>query len=160
MNYSRFFLTAGSGTSRISSLNAFDRALLEAGISQCNLVPVSSIIAPNAVEVDHVDIPPGEITHCVIASTGGRPGKQTTAGISYTLLQDESGKKRYGVVAEDAGHYNTETCEQNLREKLFELAEARGMRMLEDTVKVKTVSMDSPPEGVYSHVIAALIYVE
>ena len=39
----KFFVTSGTALSDISEMNAFDQALVEAGIAEANLVPVSSI---------------------------------------------------------------------------------------------------------------------
>ena len=50
----KFFITVGSAVSHVSPLNAFDAALVKAGIAQCNLVPVSSIIPPDAEKVKPV----------------------------------------------------------------------------------------------------------
>ncbi len=45
----RFFLTSGFGEAS-TELNAFDAALLDAGIGDCNLVKMSSILPPGAIE--------------------------------------------------------------------------------------------------------------
>jgi len=44
-----FFVTSAKATSPVSELNAFDLALKNAGIAQCNIVPVSSILPENMV---------------------------------------------------------------------------------------------------------------
>ena len=49
-----FFVTGGTALSPVSTLNAFDEALMKAGIAQCNLVPVSSILPADAVEVEYL----------------------------------------------------------------------------------------------------------
>lgn len=41
---SQFFITSSSAVSEVSGLNAFDRALANAGIGEQNLVSVSSVI--------------------------------------------------------------------------------------------------------------------
>ena len=63
----KYFVVTGAGVSRTSPLTAFDRALADAGISQCNLVQVSSILPEGAEQVEPADITPGSITFCVLA---------------------------------------------------------------------------------------------
>ena len=62
-----FFTTSGKAISGVSDLNAFDLALMHAGIEEQNLVAVSSIIPPEAVEVPRCRLPMGAVTHCVLA---------------------------------------------------------------------------------------------
>ena len=66
-----FFVTSGRATSPVSGLNAFDLALKNAGIAQCNLVPVSSILPPECKERKWRKLPAGAITHAVVARMGG-----------------------------------------------------------------------------------------
>jgi arginine decarboxylase len=58
----RFFITSGRALSAVSKLNAFDQALMNAGIAHCNLVPVSSIIPKGSVKIDYYNIEAGAIT--------------------------------------------------------------------------------------------------
>jgi len=71
----KFFITTGVATSSVSPLNAFDAALVKAGIAQCNLVNVSSILPPDAELVESVPITPGTITFTVMARMDGAPGE-------------------------------------------------------------------------------------
>jgi len=66
-----FFITSGKAVSPVSELNAFDQALKKAGIDQCNLVPVSSILPPGCKERKWKKIPAGTITFGVIARKEG-----------------------------------------------------------------------------------------
>jgi len=54
-----FFVTGGKAIGTVSKLNAFDLALKNAGIANCNLVKVSSIIPPNCKETAPKKIPIG-----------------------------------------------------------------------------------------------------
>ena len=62
-----FFLTSGLGMAHDPD-NAFDLALMDAVISESNLVEVSSILHPNAVEIARKELTPGTITFCVLSS--------------------------------------------------------------------------------------------
>ncbi|MFC2162725.1 pyruvoyl-dependent arginine decarboxylase [Candidatus Altiarchaeota archaeon] len=159
MNYERFFLTKGSAVCKISQLNAFDKALLKAGVCQCNLVPVSSIIAPGSTEVSFTKIPAGSITHCVLASIEGCVGSIASAGVGLAVLT-EDGVERYGIVAEDTGYFEEDACRENLSRKLSEMADARSLTIIEDSIQTRITSVSETPEGCFSHAIAALVYVE
>ncbi len=159
MIYGKFFLTKGIGKCNISSLNALDKALLDAGIAQCNLVPVSSILSPDCEGIDPVSLPAGNITHCVIASIEGITGKPSTAGIGYAFLKDREGNKTYGIVAEDSGHYDEKFCGEKIRDKVEEMVQARDMVIIDD-ITINTITIEHSFGNEYSHALSALIYVE
>jgi len=48
----KFFITHSSAVSETSDLNAFDKALLKAGIGELNLVSVSSVIPIGAERIE------------------------------------------------------------------------------------------------------------
>ena len=52
---SKFFITHSSAVSPVSDLNAFDRALISAGIGEQNLVSVSSVIPKGAQLVERCE---------------------------------------------------------------------------------------------------------
>lgn len=150
MRYTRYFIVSGRGESDTSRLNGFDRALMDAGIAQCNLVHVSSILPENAVEIEPIDFPAGTITHCVLAREDGVKGETVSAGIGWAVLDD------YGIVAEDSGNYDEETLERKLLDKLADMADARGMEARD--MKTRVVSQTNERE--YGTVLAALIYTQ
>jgi arginine decarboxylase len=150
MAYSRFFVVAGFGESDTSGLNAFDHALVDAGIAQLNLVPVSSIIPEDASETQPIDLPAAKITHCVIARCDCRQGETISAGIAWAQLE------HYGIVAEDAGHHTQLKLQENLTHKIQEMAESRRQQPHEIKYKTKTKKVTKK----HGTTIAALIYVE
>jgi len=81
----KFFITSGVATSSVSPLNAFDGALAQAKIDQCNLVNVSSILPADAIMVDYEEIPAGTITFAVMARMDGDPGETIGAGCCLGL---------------------------------------------------------------------------
>ena len=84
----KFFITSSSAVSPISGLNAFDRALIGAGIGEQNLVSVSSVIPIGAEQISPVELPMGAITHCVLAQMRGTEGEMISAGIAYGFRKD------------------------------------------------------------------------
>ncbi len=53
-----YFLTAGRGVAS-TELNAFDAALLDAGVGDTNLIKMSSILPPGAVEIERLTLKKG-----------------------------------------------------------------------------------------------------
>lgn len=151
----KFFVTSGWGLSPVSHLNAFDAALVKAGISQCNLVYVSSILPPDAEKVEVLPITPGTITFCVMAKEEGNPGESIGAGIGWGWLEAPNGT-RYGVVAEAHGRKDEKTLKGEILEKLREMAKVRNMSLTFHETRVEHLSV---PENMYGCVLAALIYV-
>lgn len=132
----RFFVTSGKAVSSISSLNAFDTALWRAGIAQCNLVGVSSILPAEAEEVDPFPIAPGTITFAVLSRMDGVAGQTICAGIAWgwTINGEEPG---YGLVAEGHGYKSEEALRLELRLKLKEMAEVRGVELVDEKFRIE-----------------------
>ena len=141
MLHRKFFVVGGAGTSDTSKLNAFDSALVDARIDQCNLVPVSSILPADATPVEFVCIPPGAITFCVLARKDGTEGERISAGICWAACECKETKQRFGLVAEDPASKTAEEAEKELQNKIKEMADARNMKILEHKTKIVTISI-------------------
>jgi len=152
----KFFVVSGVGVSKISQLNAFDRALSDAGIDQCNLVPVSSVIPADSKEIKVQEPEPGSITFCVMAREDGRGGKSISAGVSWANLVDDGGGKSFGIVAEHTGAYSEESLKHELSRRLSEMAESRSLGIGDVRYEIALVDV---PEDLFGCVVAALIYV-
>lgn len=150
-----YFLTSGQGTSTESDLNAFDDALSEAGIDECNLIYASSIIPRDAVEIRKVRITPGTITFAVVARMDGDEGEVIGAGIGYSKCRNKKGIT-YGFVAENHGYKETRTVKAELMKRLQRMASSRGLKLVRP--KVVTRSMCVPRDR-YGCVLVALVYV-
>jgi len=145
-----FFVTGGKAIGRLSELNAFDNALKDAGIANCNLVEVSSIIPPNCREVPPRDIPIGSITYTVISKAHGRGGK-ISAGIAWGFAEREG----FGIVAEAYGSMDEFAAKKILEERIQEMANARGIKLRNIKYKIETLDV---PKGSYGCVVVALVY--
>ncbi len=156
MLFKNFFVVSGRGTSSNSSLTAFDRALFEAGIAQCNLVSVSSILPAGAKEINPLDIKPGTVTFTVMSREYGCCGDEITAGIAWAHCK-AGGKETYGLVVEDHGKKTVEECKRDLKIKLEEMAEARNMEIAKYCSEIATLK--DIPEKNFGCAVAALIYV-
>jgi len=146
-----FFITSGKAVSPVSELNAFDLALKKAGIGQCNLVCVSSILPKGCAEVEKHNIDAGAVTFAVLARMDGDEGTAVGAGIAWAWARS----KKYGLVAEAHGFMDKKALEETLEWKIKEMAKIRGIQIgpIEKRMEVQRVPMDN-----YGCVISALVY--
>lgn len=148
-----FFVTSGEAHDGASELNAFDLALKDAGITECNLVEVSSILPPGCDEVEPFPIPKGAITFCVMARMAGTLGERIGSGLAWAWGTTADGE-RYGIVAEHHGSSQAEEIERMLLVKLERMAEVRGMELKEPRTSVRSMVC----EGNYGCVVAVLVF--
>jgi len=92
-------LVAGASEGE-TELNAFDNALLEAGIGDINLIKVSSIMPPDVEVVDKLQtLPKGAFLPVVYATVASaRPGDVLVAAVGYGRATDG-----FGVIMEASG---------------------------------------------------------
>lgn len=151
----KFFVTSGKGES-VTSLNAFDVALIDAGIDQCNLVLVSSILPPDAVHISNPipAITPGAITFTVLARMDGEHGDTIGAGLGWAIgIRDN--QMKMGIVAEDYGFKNHKDVEHATKTKLDEMASVRNLKVIEQSIKVESMEVHNN----HGCVLVALIFV-
>ena len=134
-----------------SKLNAFDNALLDAGIGNVNLIKVSSIIPANSEFVKLPELTSGDMINCVLAHrTSKNKGDLITAVIAIATSED------FGCVAE---HSDVNKDPEEVKEKAVfmakEMMKIRGMEIKE--IIVKKISHTVHDEG---SVVAAVIYLE
>ncbi len=147
-----FFLTSGRGISPTSPMNAFDKALMEAGIANCNLLLVSSIIPPKCRERRWKKLDAGAITPVVMAKAIGGPGETIGAGLAWAW--EEEG--RMGLVAEVEGHYDRRALITALDARIKEMAEARNFKIKDVKRRFEVMKV---PQGVFGCVVVALVFV-
>lgn len=117
-------------------LSAFDKALLQAGIHNFNLIPLSSVIPQNSV-VEEVGVyrssnEIGKIQYVVMSSYSSKKSNITiSAGLGW--VQTEQG----GLFIESKGEFSQEECEEEITEGLREMLDARSWR---GEIKMKVIS--------------------
>ncbi len=117
-------------------LNAFDNALLAAGIGNVNLVKISSIIPPDVDIVDLPRIKPGILVPTAYACiTGQVPGEVISAAVGYALPLDRT---KAGVIMEHHDTVPKNTSERMIRQMLEEAFQVRGEKIRE----IKVVSSE------------------
>jgi len=134
-----YFMASGVGQSDTSVLNAFDRALVAAGISQCNLVPVSSVLPKSAKEVKPKRIEPGQVTFVVMGKATGKSGDLVSTGVAIGYI--EGGENDLIVELDQDG--GTAAVKRRLSTLLDEMANARGVtvrRTKEEVCELKITS--------------------
>lgn len=147
----KFFVTSGKAVSRVSDLNAFDEALLNAGIGEINLVYVSSILPVGIKQTRRQTLPMGAITHCVLAQQRGGEGETVSAGIAYGFRDDDLG----GYIAEGHIHGTGKGLREVLEWKMAEMAKLRGVKFRSIEYKIEDVSI---PMDHYGACLAALVF--
>lgn len=124
----KFFIVKGTGVSDISPVNAFDKVLIQIGLSNVNIVPVSSIISGEAVEVKPKRFDTGEIVYTVLSKNTGVKGDQISAGLIWGLAAG-SGDRIGLVVTAQQNFIDDRVLEETLKERVREMALNRGMRL-------------------------------
>lgn len=103
-------------------LNAFDGALLAAGIGNTNLIKMSSIIPPGAQLIEPVSIPYGALVPVAYASiTSSIKGQTISAAVAAAFPEDAS---MPGLIMEYSATGPSEEIEQMCRDMA-----ANGMAM-------------------------------
>jgi arginine decarboxylase len=126
-----FFLTKGVGKHK-EQLQSFELALRDAGIQQCNLVNVSSIVPPGCELVSREQglkmVQSGEITFVVQARNAtNEPHRLLASSIGVAI---PSGKNHYGYLSEHHSYGQTD-------DKAGDYAEDLAATMLATTMGIQ-----------------------
>lgn len=148
---SKFFVVSGKAVSDVSPLNAFDESLKLAGIANCNLIMVSSILPHNAIQVEPIRIPPGSLTFAVLSKMDGTRGETISAGIAWAW--EKNGE--YGIVAEAHNNLSMSGIKEELTRKIFEMAKSRDIEIGEVSYRIEVLEN---VERSYGCVVVALVY--
>lgn len=127
----KFALVSGAseGSSR---LNAFDHALLDAGVGNCNLLKVSSILPPGAKQVKELHIPPGSLVPIAYGSLSlDTPGEIISAAVGVGIAFPEN----YGVIMEYSGRTSKREAEIHIKKMVKEAFEKRGIPLSQILVR-------------------------
>jgi len=125
----KFTVVAGAAEGP-TRLNAFDNALLRAGCGNLNLLKVSSILPPGALETPRIEIAPGSLVPTAFgAIESEREGEKIAAAIGVGLGSSDE----YGVIMEFSGRCGKAEAEAEIRRRLEAAFEARG-RLLERVI--------------------------
>lgn len=119
----QYFLVSGASDG-YTPLNAFDGALLQAGIGNTNIVKMSSIVPPHCQLVAPVPLPPGALVPAAYASiTSDIPGEMISAGVAVALPEDEN---QNGLIMEYSAKGDRRKIEEIVRNMAAEGMKLRG----------------------------------
>jgi len=122
------FIMVASGAEGETELNAFDHALMRAGVGNLNLLRVSSIVPPGARRVFRLEQPRGALlptayTHVVSAL----PGERLAAAAGLGRAADG-----FGVIMEHAGKISEEEARATVENQVREAFAQRGLEPVGD----------------------------
>ena len=119
----QYFLVSGASDG-YTALNAFDGALLQAGIGNTNIVKMSSIVPPRCQLVAPVPLPPGALVPAAYAAlTSDVPGEIISAGVAVALPTDEN---QNGLIMEYSAKGEQHKIEEIVRNMAVEGMKLRG----------------------------------
>ncbi len=119
----QYFLVSGASEG-YTPLNAFDGALLQAGIGNTNIVKMSSIVPPRCRMVTPVALPPGALVPAAYAAlTSDIQGEIISAGVAIALPKDKS---HNGLIMEYSARGKRSQIEEKVRHMAIEGMKLRG----------------------------------
>jgi len=131
----KFFMVTGSSEG-YTELNAFDGALLNAGIGNTNLVKMSSIVPPNCQEIEPVKLPYGALVPVAYATiTSDLEGEVISAAVAVGIPKDSS---KPGLIMEYSSRGRKKDIEKIVRKMVEEGMKIRN----EDVAVIKSVSIE------------------
>lgn len=108
-----YFIVSGHAEG-YSSLNAFDQALLEAGVGDTNLVRMSSILPPSCQRIERVKLPYGALVPVAYADmTSSVPGEVIASAVAVGIPLDP---ELPGLIMEHHGVGTLADIEAQVRE--------------------------------------------
>jgi len=144
-------LVAGTGEAP-TILNAFDRALMAAGVSHFNLVKVSSILPPAAVASSADDQPAGGVMFAAIGSIGSElAGERIAAAVSVGIPKDP---RLNGVIMETHSIGTAKDLNEMVREMARLALEDRGFELL----RIESTAVDTVVKAHGAAMAAVLLW--
>jgi arginine decarboxylase len=118
-----YFLASGASEG-YTPLNAFDGALLQAGIGNTNIVKMSSIVPPHCTLVDPIALPAGALVPAAYAAiTSDVSGEIISAGVAIALPENED---QNGLIMEYSAKGERRQIEEIVRNMAVEGMMLRG----------------------------------
>ena len=123
-----YFLVFGASEG-FTPLNAFDGALLSAGIGDTNLVKMSSIVPPRCQQISPVPLPAGSLVPTAYASiTSDVPGELISSAVAVALPKEPHYP---GLIMEYSARGSRTEIEETVRRMALEGMKLR-MREIKD----------------------------
>ncbi|WP_212747562.1 pyruvoyl-dependent arginine decarboxylase [Fodinibius saliphilus] len=132
-----YCLVKGASEGR-TKLNAFDNALLNAGVGDTNLMRMSSILPPKAAQrpVDDIDLPAGGLIPLAYAHIdSATPGRYISSAVAVGIPEDET---QPGVIMEYEDHGRLENVEEIVKQMVIDAFDYRN-RVLKE---IKSIGIE------------------
>uniref|UniRef100_A0A7C1JEP7 Pyruvoyl-dependent arginine decarboxylase AaxB n=1 Tax=Ammonifex degensii TaxID=42838 RepID=A0A7C1JEP7_9THEO len=130
----KFKLPSGAAEGE-TRLTAFDKAILQAGVGNCNLIKVSSILPSRCRLGQDIILPPGALVPVAYGFiTSDVPGEVITAAVAVGLAEDPGS---YGIIMEHSGRAPRAVVEAEIVRMLEEAFTSRSLPL--KTVLVESV---------------------
>jgi arginine decarboxylase len=121
-----YFLVAGKSEG-FTPLNAFDGALLDAGVGNTNLIKLSSILPPGSKKIEPLQLPQGDMIPIAYASKSSDiPGQIISSAVAIGIPEDDS---QAGVIMEYSVGGRKDTAETIVRSMAEEALKQRGLKI-------------------------------
>jgi arginine decarboxylase len=155
-----YFWVIGCGESDVGiETGSYDAALHMAGIENFNVMLYTSVLPPEAVELQELpQIHHGSVLEGIMAiQHTEKPGTRITAGVLLAKVHRQTdGSYLGGFACEHAGNGSTDEAEANLREAMKQLFERRYKEKLYKLSFGKTVVRSFTPEKKFGTVLVGI----
>lgn len=148
-----YALVRGAAEGR-TRLNAFDMALLNAGVGDTNLMRMSSILPPAAkqVHIGDIALPKGGLIPLAYASIDGTmPGQFISCAIAVGIPEDD---REPGVIMEFEDHAPLSNVEEIVRQMVVDGFDYRNRKLKE----IKSLGIEHKVERCGSVFAAAVLW--
>lgn len=136
----KYFLVAGAG-SGISTLNAFDAALMVSGVGNTNIVKLSSILPPHTQKIEPPKLPHGALVPVAYASiTSAKPGEIISAAVAIAIPTDP---EHAGLIME----YSAAAPRADIENRVVEMAVSGMAARGKEIERVEKISVEHVVEG-------------
>ncbi len=135
-----YFFAAGASEG-FMRLNAFDGALMDAGVGNTNLLKMSSIIPPKCKEIKPIQLPYGALVPVAYASISSQvPGEKISAAVAACFPVDD---EKPALIMEYSARGHKEEIEQIVRNMAAEGIKMRGYKIKE----IKSIAKEHTVES-------------
>lgn len=146
----KYFFAAGSADG-FTPLNAFDNALLAAGIGNTNLVRMSSIVPPDCCEVDKIDLPQGALVPVAYASIqSDLKGEFISAAVAIAIPEED----HCGLIMEYSSRGRKGDIESIVREMARQGMKTRGLNIKE----LKSIAVEHQVHSIGAAIAAVVLW--
>ncbi|MBW6515717.1 MAG: arginine decarboxylase, pyruvoyl-dependent [Candidatus Cloacimonetes bacterium] len=136
----KYFFAKGASEG-ITKLNSFDKAIINAGIGDTNLIRLSSIVPPSCREIEPVKLPGGALIPTAYASyTSENPGEIISASVAIGIPEDDS---LPGLIMEYSAAREPEYVEKFARDMVTEGFLYRNRKLKDIKSVVVSIKVES-----------------